>query len=63
MCDLEVNLAAVTGTACCSADAGFADEIEPLRRLADEGVFDSRRLRVTPKGRPCAARHSLAVSN
>ena len=54
MCDLEVDLAAVTGDCIRSADACFADEIESLHRLADEGllVIDGCRLRLTPKGRP-----------
>ena len=54
MCDLEVDLAAVTGDCGRSADACFADEIESLHRLADEGllVIDGCRLRLTPKGRP-----------
>jgi oxygen-independent coproporphyrinogen-3 oxidase len=56
MCDLEVDLAAVAGDCGRSAGAGFADEIEALRRLVDEGllVIAGRRLRVTPKGRPFA---------
>jgi oxygen-independent coproporphyrinogen-3 oxidase len=48
MCDLEVDLAAV------ARGRDFADEIESLRGIEDEGllVIDGRRLRVTPEGRP-----------
>jgi oxygen-independent coproporphyrinogen-3 oxidase len=50
MCDLEVDLPAVGR----GGDDCFADEIESLRPLEDEGllVIDGRRLRVTPEGRP-----------
>src|SRR5262245_16937583 len=50
MCDLEVALPAVGR----GGDDCFADEIESLRPLEDEGllVIDGRRLRVTPEGRP-----------
>jgi oxygen-independent coproporphyrinogen-3 oxidase len=54
MCDLEVDLAAVTGA--CGRDAGgeLVDEIESLRGFEDEGLLliDGRRLRITSKGRP-----------
>jgi oxygen-independent coproporphyrinogen III oxidase len=54
MCDLEVDLAAVARDRGRSAGMDFADEIESLRRLADEGLsmIDGRRLRVSPEGRP-----------
>jgi oxygen-independent coproporphyrinogen-3 oxidase len=56
MCDLEVDLAAVTEASGRDAGGELVDEIESLRSFGDEGLLliDGRRLRITSKGRPFA---------
>ena len=53
MCDLAVDLAPAQASD-LGADGCFAEEIEALRPLADDGllVIDGHRLRMTEKGRP-----------
>ncbi len=54
MCDLDVDVAAISRDVGDRAGGCFDDAIASLRRLEDEGfvVIDGRRIRITDKGRP-----------